>query len=189
MINKLQLRRTFKKIRDDLPLRKEKSEIICSSFLESDIYKSCTSLLLYSPIGSEVDTSLILNKALLDGKRVAYPLCLDKCGSMEFYYIQSEADLHEGTFGIKEPCADCDKAVHDSLTVCLVPGLSFDLFGARLGYGKGYYDRFLNSFCGISVGLSYDECIFDSLPFGEHDKKVNYLITDKSIYNFYIKEE
>lgn len=186
---KSQLRNKFKSIRDTLPFKESKSEAICEKFLNSDIYKSSSNILLYSPIKSEVDIGFILNKALSDGKRVAFPLCLDKCGSMEFYYITSEEDLINGTFGIKEPRSNCEKASCDSLSVCLVPGIAFDLFGTRLGYGKGYYDRFLKGFCGISVGISYHDCTVYCLPKSEHDIKVNYLITDKSIYNFYIKEE
>lgn len=186
---KSQLRCKFKNIRDSLPFKESKSEAICERFLNSDIYKNSSSVFLYSPIKSEVDTSCILNKALLDGKRVAFPLCLDEGGLMEFYYVNSEEDLTNGTFGIKEPRSNCEKASCDNLSVCLVPGISFDLTGTRLGYGKGYYDRFLKGFCGISVGISYHDCTVDRLPKSVHDIKVNYLITDKSIYNFYIKEE
>lgn len=182
--DKNELRRTFKAIRDSLQNKHSKSETICKAFLESNIYKKCSDIFLYYPVKSEVEIELVLNKALLDGKKVAFPMCLNKCGSMEFRYVNSIDDLRPGAFNIKEPQIYCEKAPDDSLSLCVVPAIAYDLSGCRLGYGKGYYDRFLKEFKGISVGFSYDECIIKALPIGEHDQKVNYLITDKNIYNF-----
>ena len=101
---------------------------------------------------------------------------------MEFYFsLQSE--LKKGMYGIYEPDRDrCEKAVFSNKSLCIVPGVAFGRNGERLGFGKGYYDRFLESFNGITVGLSFEECLSDSIPMEEHDKKIDYLITDKKIY-------
>ena len=110
-------------------------------------------------------------------------MCLDKKGLMEFRFIESISDLKCGMYEIREPDADrCEKADYDSNSLCFVPAICFDKKGYRLGYGKGYYDRFLEHFDGISVGVCFEGCVTEALPRGEHDKKVNYLITDDKIY-------
>lgn len=183
-MSKSELRKNLILKRNSLDSKEEKSTIICCELLDSSIYKSCDKIYLYSSFGSEVDTSLLFSKALSDSKTVAFPKCLDKEGNMEFYYVSSVRDFALGAFGIKEPTTECPKADFDSGTLCIVPGIGFSLDGHRIGYGKGYYDRFLSEFKGISVGFCFDECVIESLPFNKFDKKVNYLITDKKIYNF-----
>jgi len=158
---------------------------IADILIHSELYKNCSSIFLYSATGSEVRLDSVFSKALSDGKKVAFPLCTDRDGNMEFYFITDEAQLKSGMYGIKEPDKEiCKAAESDSESLCLVPGLSFSLNGGRLGYGKGYYDRFLTKFRGTSVGVCFESCISESLILDEHDKKVNYLITDKKIYNF-----
>ena len=89
-------------------------------------------------------------------------------------------DLKPGTFGVREPDADKSR-LYDCTgrPICIVPGLSFDRWGYRLGYGKGYYDRFLTRYVGWTVGLCYSECVQYKLPHGRFDKPVDRLITEK----------
>lgn len=101
---------------------------------------------------------------------------------MEFYLIKGEEDLEPGMFGVLEPVPErCQKVTDYSGGICIVPGLSFDAGGFRLGYGKGYYDRFLSQFQGVTVGICYSNCTQWKLPHGRYDKPVNLLITDKYI--------
>lgn len=183
--DKISLRVKYREIRNDTPDRKALETSIAGSFLNSELYENCSSLFLYSATGSEVGLGGIFRKALSDGKKVAFPVCTDRDGNMEFYFVSDEAQLKSGMYGIKEPVKEaCTPAESDGNSVCLVPGLSFDLNGGRLGYGKGYYDRYLEKFQGVSVGVCFESCISENLILDEHDKKVNYLITDKKIYNF-----
>lgn len=183
-MEKSELRGHLLSKRKEISFKSLKSAEICRIFLESEIYKNCDKIYIYCSIGSEVDTLAILKKALCDGKRVALPRCLDIKGNMKFYYIKNDSDLISGAFGIKEPSNDCKEAVFDEKTVCIVPGIAFSFSGFRLGYGKGYYDRFLSDFKGVSVGFCFEECVEEKLPHDKYDMKVNCLITDKRIYNF-----
>ena len=181
---KKQKRAELKKQREELADKELFSDKIADAFLSSDIYQNADTLLLYYSVGSEVSTSRILKIAWMDNKRVAFPVCIDNKGFMEFYYVTDEAELVDGMYGIKEPCKESEKYDFSHPGLCIVPGLSFDRNGYRIGYGKGYYDRFLSKFNGISVGLCYESLVSESLPRDAYDKKVNYLITDKKIYNF-----
>ena len=181
---KNQKRKELKKLRDSLENRDSASALIEEAFLSSDIYKTSDTVLLYYAVGSEISTIRIFQNAISDGKRVAFPFCTEKDGVMEFYLVDGEEDLENGKYNIKAPRKDCDKLTAFSDAVCVVPGLSFDKKGYRLGYGKGYYDRFLSEFSGISVGLCYEALLSESLPFDCFDKRVDYLITDKKTYKF-----
>ncbi|MDE6768031.1 MAG: 5-formyltetrahydrofolate cyclo-ligase, partial [Eubacterium sp.] len=101
---------------------------------------------------------------------------------MKFYYINSLKDIKTGFFGVREPDTDiCCEVADFNDSICIVPAIAYDKKGYRLGYGKGYYDRFLENFSFISVGLCYNELIMDVLPIGEYDIPVDYIITQDGI--------
>lgn len=181
-MSKSDLRKEFAKIRDSVENKAALSDEICNSILNSEFYKDAEAVFCYWPTKSEVDTKKIILSALADKKKVALPKCTDKDGNMTFYYITSLADLSEGMYGIMEPDERLTADVSDKSSICVVPGLAFDFNGYRLGYGKGYYDRFLESFHGISIGICFEACLINELPINEFDKKVDYIITDKTIY-------
>lgn len=159
----------------------EKFEIdleIQSKLLVLHEYIKCDTVLVYVAKDIEVDTLAIICAAWASGKRVAAPRCRKDSPEMDFYYINSMEDLEVGAFGVREPRKECVKAENFNNALCIVPGLSFDADGYRLGYGKGYYDRFLVDFEGISVGLCYSKCMEFRLPYDEFDRKVNMLVTD-----------
>jgi len=117
-------------------------------------YRSCRLLLIYVSTEHEVDTRGIIRQAILEGKRVAVPRCVPATGRLEFCEIGSLEELAPGTMGIPEPAPDASRLIWDFAdSLCLVPGLCFDRLGYRVGYGKGYYDRFLADFGGDSLGL------------------------------------
>ena len=99
---------------------------------------------------------------------------------MEFFFINSLDELQPGAFGVLEP----DPSIHEKLAdlssgLCLVPAFSYDWQGYRLGYGKGYYDRFLSRFGGDIIGICYSDCVQRSLPHGRFDRPVDLLVTEK----------
>lgn len=132
----------------------------------------------------EVDTRRIIHYSLKVGKRVAVPRCSDSNGSMRFYYIDSPAQLEKGSFGILEPRIECPEASDLSHGLCIVPGLSFDGKGFRLGFGKGYYDRFLSKFGGVCIGMCYDADFTQTLPSDNFDRSVDMLVTETTVHEF-----
>jgi 5-formyltetrahydrofolate cyclo-ligase len=179
---KTELRAKHRRFRQKCPpeIKSTLDQKLTAAFLSLDEYKSCKTLFAFVSSDIEVDTSEIIKSAFANGKRVAVPKCRNKKGLMDFYYINSTADLKRGAFNILEPDADiCEKVTSFDEGLCIVPGLCFDKYGYRLGFGKGYYDRFLDEFSGISVGLCYSKCIEQKLPVGAYDKPVDILITEK----------
>ena len=158
---------------------------ICNAFLNLISYRYAKILLLYHPLFGEVDTRPIIARALADGKAVALPRCnLQKRGIMDFHFIQSEADLEEGAHGIMEPTPNLPKFDPDSQNtgvLMAVPALAYDQQGYRLGYGRGYYDRYLEHREFTTAGLIYSDCMEHSLPKNRFDLPVHFIITEKGV--------
>ena len=176
------LRKKYLGIRDSLsPTEKADSDLrILNALLSLDEYKKASVIFAYASKGSEADTFGIIKRALDDNKAVALPKCKSG-GEMDFYFINSLNDLEPGCFGVLEPKASLKRA--DSPEgLCIVPALAYSKGGIRLGYGKGYYDRFLPRFKGIAAGLCHHRLLTDKLPFYSTDYKVSLIITDKGIY-------
>ncbi len=153
---------------------------IANKLFNTWCYRECDKVFAYASKDIEVDTFEIIEKALKSGKKVALPYCVSGTRNMEFYYINSLSDLKVGSYCVMEPDINvCEKAVADKNSICIVPALSFDLKGYRLGYGGGYYDRFLKNFPGITLGICYDICIKnEGLLYGKYDRTVKYVITE-----------
>lgn len=144
-------------------------------------YRTADTVLTYVSKPEEPDTFRIIKRAWRDGKRVAVPRCIDGTCEMAFYYITNLKQLAPGSFGVLEPKPEqCQPLEGDGQgSVCLVPGMAFDCEGFRLGYGKGYYDRFLSGYRGFTVGMCYSKCVRWSLPRSKYDKPVDMLVTDR----------
>lgn len=180
---KRKLRDKYKTIRKSLSPQEKES-------LDSQIrdrvcrlrqYKNADTLLCYVSTAIEVDTTALINQALADKKRVAVPRCIDNTREMEFYYITSLEDLAPRTFGVLEPIEGrCEKVVDFQNSICVIPGLAFDYAGFRLGYGKGYYDRFLCNYQLTKVGIVYTACMRGKLPHGRFDIPVDVLVTERA---------
>ena len=181
---KQELRRKYRDIRQQMPsdARRCADERIAERVLNLQQYRACDTLLIYVSTDIEVDTYRIINSALRDGKCVAVPRCVSGTRQMEFYRILSMDELQAGAFGVLEPPADPTRLItDDNASLCVVPALCYDWRGYRLGYGKGYYDRFLAHFCGDIIGVCYSNCIQRSLPHGRYDRQVSLLVTEKYI--------
>lgn len=153
---------------------------IAAAFLSTMVYKSSSQILLYASTDDEVSTWDIAEKALADGKKLFYPRCYGD-HDMDFYLASSLEELGRGRFNILEPSgSEAYSPLNGDL--CIVPGLAYDKYGYRLGYGRGFYDRFLSSFGGVTVGLCYGSFVEGSLPRGKYDVKVDVLLTEKGVY-------
>lgn len=179
---KKNLRKEYRIIRKAVKNRDEKEKRITGLLLSSDLFKDADCIFLYATADGEISTEAIAKNAEASGIKTAYPYCVDDKGFMEFYF-SDRCSLQRGMYGIAEPDTEkCEKAVFSEKSLCIVPGIAFGINGERLGYGKGYYDRFLENFNGKVVALSFEECLSDEIPMESHDRKTDYLITDKKIY-------
>lgn len=177
------LRRELRQIRGSLDgeYRRSADEKLMDSLFSLPQFKNAKTILTFFPVGSEPSILGIAEKSLAHGKQVAFPLCHPEGPYMTFHAVESLASLTLGSYGISEPDETFPKVSDFTDALCIVPALSFDKSGYRLGYGKGYYDRFLKDFGGVAVGLVYNELLFDDLPRDQYDEKVNIIITEKEV--------
>jgi len=137
---------------------------------------------LYAPFRNEADTARIAASALMSGKRVLYPAV---CGEhLVFRQVEEPAHLEQGSFGILEPCPAGIDHQADEADLIVVPGVAFDESGHRLGYGKGFYDRFLRHPGRIAhlVGLCHDfQLIAGDIPAERHDIRMEIIVSDRRI--------
>ena len=178
------LRGKYRRLREDLS-EEEKLRLdseIQSRLLSLREYSQAYTVFTYISKELEVDTLAIVQAAWANQKRVAVPRCIPGTRDMEFYYIRSWQDLERASFGVMEPIVQrCERVEDESRGFCLVPGFSFDVQGFRLGYGGGYYDRFLSRFGGFTVGVCYSFCVQWNLPHGYYDRSVDLLVTEKYV--------
>lgn len=181
--NKAALRQTFGRIRAALPPEeREKSSMeIQARLLKTKQYAAGGAVFTYISMRDEVETRGLLSVLWAEGRRIAAPRCTDGNGRMAFYWIKSWNDLAPGRFGVMEPVVSCLPAQAGEKDICIVPALSFDISGYRLGYGKGYYDRFLGGFPGVSIGFCFEACMTRRLPRDSFDRQVNAVITERYI--------
>lgn len=176
---KNELRKELKKKRKEIDKKNDKDAFIRENLICSDFYLETNTILLYAALDDEINVDECIEDALMLGKQVALPVCTNDKGEMKFYYINSMKDLNAGFFGVREPdISKCKEVTNYSNAICIVPAIAYDKHGYRLGYGKGYYDRFLKKNNLLSVGLCYNELIEDELPIGEYDIPVKYIITE-----------
>lgn len=181
---KAALRRHYRGLRECLPQEKKRAldDKIFQKLLTLREYERCDTIFCYVSKTIEVDTIPILTHALSAGKTVAVPRCIPGTPYMDFYRIESLEHLASGSFGLLEPDpALCQKITDFSSGLCLLPGFCFDRYGYRIGYGKGYYDRFLAGFSGHTAGICYSSFVIDLLPHGYFDRKVDIMVTEKYI--------
>ena len=182
---KQELRKELEIRRSVIEDKAEKDKQIFENLLALPEYKKAKALLCYVSFRSEINTVPIIKRALSDGKTVAVPHCENMQGKMSFYEINSLDELKAGAFGILEPDINFNKRLEvPENSIIIVPGLAFSRQGCRIGYGGGYYDRYLSENKAFSVGLCYDEMLCDSIPTEKHDVPVSAVVTDKQTLLF-----
>ena len=147
------------------------SEKLAELFREHPLYKAAKSIYGYMPYNQEVRTVPMLEQALRDGKKVAVPKCYGD--EMKFIYLDDLTKVSKGYAGIPEPIAD-EPVAHDETALVLMPGLAFDPQGHRIGYGGGFYDKFLSREPNHpTLALCYDFQMLPHLDTEEHDIPVD----------------
>ena len=181
---KKQMRSSCKEMRRsmDKTIKANLDRKIQNKLLNLFLVREADVVLTYVSTDIEVKTLDFINTLLEQGETVAVPKCLNDKGDMDFFIIKSLNDLESGFYGVQEPDAEkSDRVTVTEKSVCVVPAFLFDEKGFRLGYGKGYYDRFLSTFPGKTIGICYDENIRDSLMHGKYDRPVALIVTEKRI--------
>lgn len=161
------------------------SKIIFNKLIESQEYKKADRIAVYYPVGSEVQTLEIIRDALINKKKVGLPRVIND-DEIKFYQIMEnsleEVEFTKGKYGIMENINST--AELDLIDLLIIPGVAFDDECNRIGYGKGYYDRFLGkNDIGYIVGLAFENQMVKYIPINELDQKVDCIITNKNNYH------
>jgi 5-formyltetrahydrofolate cyclo-ligase len=145
---------------------------------EQSLWKNATTILFFAPVANEVDVWPLLEEALQTGKTAALPRFDEEDQSYVAGRIQNlRSEIVTGEFGIREPAAKCAEIPFSKFDLVLVPGVTFDLRGCRLGRGRGFYDRLLAEVRGIKCGVAFDEQIVNEVPVGTLDVQVDFILT------------
>ncbi len=142
-------------------------------------YQNASGVMSYMPIGSEADVEAFNRQALADGKALYLPVSLSG-GSMYASRLRAMDRLRKGRFGVREPEQD-EKAPEGAIQMIVIPGLAFDRMGGRIGYGAGYYDRFLPGVPAWRVGVCFEDQLADCVPMGAHDVAMEILVTERGV--------
>lgn len=180
--SKSQLRRLARQNRDQLPaeFRSEASRRMLAVLKNLPGYSQVKRIFLFSSMGSEPETGQWAEKFREDGKEIFYPRTGGN-GQMEFYRVRNSAELGEGRYGILEPDGSSESAAPGGGDWVLTPGLLFDQRGYRLGYGGGFYDRYMRKHPeGVYIGTAFAAQVQKTLlPVQSYDLPVQYIVTEQ----------
>ena len=168
-MEKAEFRKICLKTRKNLPFKEADEKSV-----PSKLYGCVQTVFVYVSSGNEIGTHRLIEKMLQDKKTVCVPYCVDSDGNMICVKINSLSDLREGRFGILEPKVpkEFDKT---KIELAIMPGVAFSSKGARIGYGKGYYDRFLSDIAPYKIGFCHRELLID-FNAEKHDVKADEVI-------------
>lgn len=191
-MNKNNLRKILKQKREDInnAKRKNYSKLIFKNFLFffEKFLKNIRNILIYNSFQSEVDTKKFIKFFWEKNINVYIPAIInDKIIAVKF---SPDDKLNKGKYGILEPVKKIKIKNIKSLNIVFVPGIGFDINGNRIGFGKGYFDRFLKNLDEktIKIGLAFSKQIVKKIPATKQDIKMNYIITEKGVMDCTVKK-
>jgi 5-formyltetrahydrofolate cyclo-ligase len=179
---KSQLRKQCRAVRKSLGSEKraQASLSICECIERWTVFQQSHTILTYMPIKSELDLTPLLERH--PHKRWGLPRILPEEDNRMVFHVFDPRRLVPHPFGMAEPAPDCPVIAPEEIELALVPGLAFDRAGFRLGYGGGYYDRFLKNFKGVSAGVVFYELLLEKIPHGAHDIPMRWVITENGLF-------
>ncbi len=191
-MNKIFLREQILEIRKNLNVQKVEcfSDIIINSLISSELYKKASNIMSYVSFNNEVNTHKFIAKAIEDGKKISVPYINNKNKVMLPCLIHDINELVPGYFGILSPDPNRLKLIDEkSIDLVIVPGAVFDKNGYRIGYGGGYYDKFLPLLRKdtSTIGLAFSFQVIDKVPFEKYDIPVDFIITEKDFIECEVK--
>ena len=160
----------------------DSSKRIVQALMETDLYKKANVIHTYMSMNSrrEVSTDLLVEEMLTANKRVIVPITDFRTNTLSHTEIKSSSDLQENKWGVREP-KDQEEFDISKLDLVIIPMAAADRNGNRLGYGQGFYDRFLSKTEAQKIGLVFNEFLFDTIPVEEFDKKLDVIITEEEV--------
>lgn len=161
---------------------KSKSNLIINNIKETFDLKKYNTLGFYMPLGKEVDLRPLIEELLQQGKTIVIPKVLDKY-HMDFFPIKDLNDYNVGRFNVLEPTSN-KKMPRDNIEIIFVPGIYFSDDKYRLGFGAGYYDRYLAAYSGIKVGVCFDFQHIPDLPIDDYDIPMDLIITENPSHQY-----
>jgi 5-formyltetrahydrofolate cyclo-ligase len=161
--------------------RAEANRRIFQSFSSLAEYDNAATIFSYVSVADEPDTTALIEDAWKRGKRVCVPRCASM-GIMHAYGIRSMNDLQKGKYGIPEPQKGCPPVLASEIDLIIVPCVCCSVEGFRLGYGGGFYDRWLENRSAPAVLLCFEKMLVPTVPLESHDQRVNILVSDSSTH-------
>lgn len=167
-------------------LRKEITNDMAAQLFASKLWKEAKVVGVTVSGGFEWDTAAIIEQGWQDGKTIAVPKCIPEFRRLEFYKLESFHQLENSFYNLQEPDPEQTSRVEkQEMDLLIVPGLAFDKRGYRVGFGGGYYDRFLTDFPNSTISIFYSKQLLDHLPNESFDIPVQALLTERG----FIKKE
>ncbi|WDV46972.1 5-formyltetrahydrofolate cyclo-ligase [Clostridiaceae bacterium M8S5] len=181
-MDKNQTRKDMLKMRRSMAYQQVKcnSDKIKNTLINMDIIKSSKTIMLYLSFGNEVDTFELLDWCLENGKNVVVPYCIEENNKMVPCKITSRNDLERSPLGFLQPKEELIDDITYDIDVVIVPGVAFDIKGNRIGFGGGYYDRFLSSHSKVTtIALCHDYQLIKEVQKDKFDIPMNNIVTEK----------
>lgn len=159
-------------------LRAAHAEALARRALALPELATANAVMVYGATPEEIDVSALERALRRRGARIAYPRVRGD-QELSLHWVEDASDLVPGSFDLREPAVDAPEAAITDLSAIIVPGVAFDPFGNRLGFGAGYYDALLASRKGrpVAVGVAYDEQIVETVPHDAKDHPVDIVLT------------
>ena len=189
-MNKNDLRKELIKIRNNINSKDNKSSIIVNKIIKLKDYRIAKVIALYKALPNEVNIDFLINYSLNCGKIVLLPKIIDD--NLIFIKIDNDTKYEKNNYNILEPIYDDKNVYNGIIDLIIVPGLGFDRDYNRIGYGKGYYDRFLNNKDIIKIGVCFNEQVLDNIIAEENDIMMDLVIHNKykdDVYEFFTVKE
>ncbi|WP_077369811.1 5-formyltetrahydrofolate cyclo-ligase [Anaerosalibacter sp. Marseille-P3206] len=186
-MNKKELRSVYIKRRDMISEDdvKSMSQAIANNLYDLDLYKNSNFIMSYVNFRSEVITEEIIRNSLNSGKKIGVPISITKTKELLISELKDyDNELELGVYNILTPKKEYIREVEPSkIDLVLVPGVAFDRQGYRIGYGGGYYDRFLNKLndSAVTIALAFSVQLIEEVPKGEYDLPIDYILTEKGL--------
>lgn len=157
------------------------SETIISKLYDTNLYKDAEVIMTFISFGDEVNTHDFIKKSLANGKKIVVPITFPKTKEIKPSEIYDFNELEIGYYNILTPKSEFIRFITpENIDLAIVPGVAFDRDGYRVGYGGGYYDRFLSKYPTIKkLGIAFDLQLIDTVPKEDFDIPVEYILTEK----------
>ena len=174
-MNKEIIRKELLNIRKNITEKADKSIIITNKIIDLDIYKDSQVIAIYNSLPDEVDTKYLMDNML--SKKILLPKIVND--NIEFIMVNKNTKYIKNNYGILEPIGNLYLG---NIDLIIVPGVAFDKNHNRLGFGKGYYDKYLSNKTIYKIGICYDKQIVHLLPSNDLDIKMDMVITENRVY-------